>query len=133
MNTIIAPLHSVRRRQPQAASVAVSRQPHYDCQEADGVVRLTLYVPGIDAAGVEITTQGPDLTVTARKSRIVRVNGRALHLERNQRDYRLDLRLGRGLAYEDLHAELREGVLTLVVPKRTALSTHQLSRGRNAA
>jgi HSP20 family molecular chaperone IbpA len=34
----------------------VSRQPHYDCEEADGTVRLTLSVPGVDASGVKITT-----------------------------------------------------------------------------
>lgn len=133
MNTIIAPLNSLRSRRPEPATAAGFRQPHYDCEEAADAVRLTLYVPGVDAAGVEITTQGPDLTVTARKSQVVRVNWQALHLERAQRAYRLDLRLGRGLAYEDLHAELRDGVLTLVVPKRPALGARVSSRGRRAA
>lgn len=133
MNTIIAPLNSARSRRPEAASAVAFRQPHYDCQEADDAVRLTLYVPGVDAAGVEITTQGPDLTVTARKSQIVRVNWQALHLERAQRAYRLNLRLGRGLDYEDLQAELRDGVLTLVVPKRPALGARSSLRGRRAA
>ncbi len=69
----------------------------------------------------------------ARKSRIVRVNWRALHLERTQHDYRLDLRLGRGLACKYLHAALREGVLTLSVPKHTALPARWRSRGRGTA
>jgi HSP20 family molecular chaperone IbpA len=80
---------------------------------------------------VEITTQGTDLTVTARKSHFVRVNWQALHLENAQRDYRLKLRLGRGLAYEALHAELRDGVLTLLVPKKPSLTAtvHPRSSG----
>jgi HSP20 family molecular chaperone IbpA len=49
----------------------------------------------------------------------VRVNWQALHLEHAQRDYRLSLRLGRGLAYEHLEAEITQGVLTLRLPKRT--------------
>ncbi len=131
MNTIIAPLNSVRSRRPEAAPAVSFRQPHYDCTEVDDALRLAVYVPGVEASGVEITTQGTDLTVTARKSHFVRVNWQALHLENAQRDYRLNLRLGRGLAYESLHAELRDGVLTLLVPKKPSLTANAHPRGRS--
>jgi len=85
------------------------------------VVKLTVFVPGVEAAGVEITTRGPDLTVTARKAHFVRINWRALHLENAQRDYRLKLRLGNHLDYTSLTAELVDGVLTLLIPKRVAV------------
>lgn len=133
MNTIIAPLNSVRSRRPEPAPAAAFRQPHYDCTEVDDALRLAIYVPGVEASGVEITTLGPDLTVTARKSHVVRVNWQALHLERAQRDYRLKLRLGRGLAYEALHAELRDGVLTLLVPKKPSVPAAEHPRARRAA
>jgi HSP20 family molecular chaperone IbpA len=80
-------------------------------------VKLVVYVPGVAAAGIEIEARGPDLTVTARKAHYVRVNWEALHLERAQRDYQLRLRLGHGLDYAALQAELHEGVLTLSLPK----------------
>ena len=72
----------------------------------------------MDAAGVEITTRGPDLTVTARKTHFVRVNWQSLHLEGSQRDYQLRLRLGHGLDYAALQAEIQDGVLTLTLPKK---------------
>ena len=31
-------------------------------------MKLTVYVPGVEAAGVEIEVRGPDLVVTARKA-----------------------------------------------------------------
>jgi len=96
------------------------RQPSYDCREQPGAVHLTVYVPGVDSAGVEIESRGPDLLITARKSHFVRVNWQALHLETAQRDYQLRLRLGHGFDYPGLHAELHEGVLTVVLPKRSA-------------
>lgn len=118
MHTIIRPLKSASRsRRPEAVPDAF-RKPHFDCAESADVLTLTVYVPGVDAAGVEITTQGTDLTVTARKSHFVRVNWQSLHLEHAQRDYLLSLRLGRGLAYESLEAEIHQGVLTLRLPKR---------------
>jgi HSP20 family molecular chaperone IbpA len=120
MNTIIHPLKPSRStRNPEATvnSVAV-RKPHYDCQEHDDVLKVIVYVPGVDASGIEITTRGPDLLVTARKQHFVRVNFDALNLESVQRDYQLSLRLGRNLDYTALEAEILEGVLTLTLPKK---------------
>ncbi len=133
MNTIIHPLKSSRStRSPEATvnTVAV-RKPHYDCQDADDALKVIVYVPGVEAAGVEIATRGPDLLVTARKRHFVRVNFGALNLESVQRDYLLSLRLGRNLDYTALEAEIHEGVLTLTIPKKTpvAFPTHEpLSR-----
>lgn len=133
MNTIIHPLKPSRStRSPEATvNTVAARKPHYDCQEADDALKVVVYVPGVDAAGVEITTRGPDLLVTARKSHFVRVNFGSLNLESVQRDYLLSLRLGRNLDYPALQAEIFDGVLTLRIPKKTptAFPTHEaLSR-----
>jgi HSP20 family molecular chaperone IbpA len=131
MNTIIHPLKPSRStRSPEATSskTMAARKPHYDCQELDDALKVIVYVPGVDAAGVEITTRGPDLLVTARKSHFVRVNFNALNLESVQRDYLLSLRLGRNLDYTALYAEIHEGVLTLTIPKKdpAAVPTHEM-------
>jgi HSP20 family molecular chaperone IbpA len=81
-------------------------------------VTLTVYVPGVEAAGVEIEVRGPDVVVTARKVHFVRVNWQALHLESAQRDYQLRLRLGLGFNYASLQAEIQSGVLTILIPKK---------------
>ena len=121
MNTIIHPLTppSPGTRIPNATAKPVAaRKPHYDCREQGDAIKVVVYVPGVDASGVEITTRGPDLTVTARKTHFVRVNWQSLHLEGAQRDYQLRLRLGHGLDYSALQAEIRDGVLTLTLPKK---------------
>lgn len=134
MHTIIRPQKSASRsRRPEPGIPAAFRKPHFDCAESTESLTLTVYVPGVEAAGVEITTQGPDLTVTARKSHFVRVNWQALHLETAQRDYRLSLRLGRGLAYENLEAAIHQGVLTLRLPKRTPGVVESSLRHRRVA
>lgn len=126
MNTIIHPLKpAVRSRSPEAkAPASAPRKPHYDCQDIEDGLRVTVYVPGVEASGVEITTRGPDLLVTARKSHFVRVNFDALNLEGVQRDYLLSLRLGRGLDYTALKAEIAGGVLTLEIPKKHPARFH---------
>lgn len=114
---------------PSRASLDAFRQPAYDCQEHADVMKLTVYVPGVDASGVEIEGRGADLTVTAKKARFVRVNFSALHLESAQRDYRLRLRLGAGFDYAAMQAEISHGVLTITLPKRIReVDTHRLRR-----
>ena len=121
MHTIINTLPTnSRSKAPARASVDAFRQPAYDCQEHADAMKLVVYVPGVDASGVEIEGRGADLTVTAKKARFVRVNFNALHLEGAQRDYRLRLRLGTGFDYAAMEAEIAHGVLTVTLPKRTA-------------
>jgi HSP20 family protein len=130
MHTIIHPLRPARRaRSADVSSQQVElRKPSYDCREQADAVKLTVYVPGVEAAGVEIEARGPDLVVTARKAHFVRVNWQALHLEGAQRDYQLRLRLGHGVDYASLQAEIIHGVLTIVLPKRASLEDSPLAR-----
>ena len=122
-SNLIHTLPSNRRMAPAPVAPAASadsfRQPAYDSQDTPGSMKLTVYVPGVDAAGVEIEGHGADLTVTALKHHFVRTNFGAQHLERAQRDYRLRLRLGARLDFAHMQAEIADGVLTITVPKRS--------------
>ncbi len=123
MHTIINTLSSSRpSRFVEATSPSQFRKPSYDCREQPDAVKLVVYVPGVEGAGIEIEARGPDIIVTARKVHFVRVNWQALHLESAQRDYQLRLRLGHGLDYAALQAELHDGVLTLLLPKRVPVT-----------
>jgi HSP20 family molecular chaperone IbpA len=116
MHTIIHRLN--HSRFPSAEPRQAFRSPLYDCMDLSAALKLVIYVPGVDASGVDITTQGPDLFVTARKTHHVRANWQALHLESAQRDYQLKLRLGVSFDYAALQASVARGVLTIVVPKK---------------
>ena len=131
MHTINLPLPSPSRHRASGSVPADFRPPNYDCREQADALQLVVYVPGVTAAGVEIATRGPDLTVTARKAHIVRVNWQALHLERAQRDYQLRLRLGHGFDYANLEASIADGILTITLPKRP--SANPLARLQHAA
>ena len=109
---------SSRHRSAIEAPNAAFRQPNYDCRELPDAVTIVVYVPGVGASGVEIESHGPDLVITALKTRFVRVNWQALNLEGSQRDYRLRLRLGLGFDYSQMQAAISDGVLTLSLPKR---------------
>lgn len=134
MHTIIHHLNpSTRSQASDRASLATFRQPNYDCQEHPDTMKLVVYVPGVDAAGVEIEAHGSDLTVTAKKSHFVRVNWQSLHLETAQRDYQLRLRLGTGFDYTAMQAEIDHGVLRVTLPKRLSAPVRSSPRQRRVA
>ena len=118
MHTIINALSTVSRsRTADSAATAAYRQPSYDCRAHPDALKLVVYVPGVDAAGVDIEARGPDLFITARKTHFVRVNWTALHLEQAQRDYQLRLRVGTGFDFAGMRGEIHEGVLTVTLPR----------------
>lgn len=118
---------------PATKAVAEFRSPHYECLDLPQSLKLAVYVPGVDVNGVELTTQGTDLIVTARKAHHVRVNWQALHLETAQRDYQLKLRLGSGYDFDSLRAFIAKGVLTIVLPKRRPALAGLPARHRQVA
>ncbi|OHE78311.1 MAG: hypothetical protein A3G75_05145 [Verrucomicrobia bacterium RIFCSPLOWO2_12_FULL_64_8] len=122
MHTIIRSTPASRPK-PALASLDAYRRPNYDCREHANALNLVVYVPGVDPATIEIEVRSPDLIVTAPKRRVVRNNWRSLHLEGAQRDYQLRLRLGHGLNYAALQAELHNSMLHIMIPKKTSLAS----------
>ena len=102
---------------PNAEPTPSFRLPHFACTGLPQALELKVFVPDVDAAGVEIATHGPDLSIIARTSRHGSMNSPALQPAGAQRDYQLKLRLGFGYDFAGLRAELSGGVLTLHLPK----------------
>ncbi len=118
-NITLPPTSAAKSRLAEPVSASESfRTPHFDCETLPDALRLIVYVPGVQPSGVEIATRGPDLTVTARKTHVVRANWKSMHVEGVQRDYLLNLRLGRSLNFMALQADLHDGALTITIPKR---------------
>ncbi len=137
-SSISRPMHTIihrhqHQRFPAAKPATEFRSPHYECLDLPQSLKLAIYVPGVDAHGIEVTTQGADLVITARKAQHVRANWQALHLETAQRDYQLTLRLGTGYDFDSLRATLSKGVLTIVLPKRRPALADPPARQRQVA
>ncbi|HVU17104.1 MAG TPA: Hsp20 family protein [Candidatus Didemnitutus sp.] len=132
MNTIIPSLSSNAAVSSSESRPAI-RQPHFECSDLPQALKIVVLVPGVEASGIEIVTTGPDLVVNAHKTSVVRVNWQALHLEGVQRDYQLKLRLGHGFDFPELRADLRDGVLTVLVPKRASAWATMTNRQRRVA
>ena len=136
MNNTALPSPSALDKRWDSESVSVTdsfRTPQFECETLPDALKLVVYLPEIDINEVEITTRGADLSVKAVKRHHVRPNWQALHLEAAQRDYLLNLRLGRSLNLNALQAELRGDVLTITIPKMGAIVTDEATRASRLA
>ncbi len=128
-----SPTNSRAPRTAPGIGVECFRRPAYECKTQAGAMQLTVYLPGIDANGVDIEGAGTDLTVTARKPHFVRENFASLHLEQAQRDYRLRLRVGTCFDYAAMEAEISQGILKVTLPRRRLRAAVARSRGELVA
>jgi len=78
------------------------------------VVRFDL--PGIDPESLEVSAENQTLTVRAERTRHDPDDATYLVSERPSGGYSRQLVLGDGLAVENIKAEYRDGVLSLMIP-----------------
>jgi HSP20 family molecular chaperone IbpA len=100
--------------------------PRYQIRENTDAFVITAHVPGVERSSVETTVEGEHLTVVARRSNPVPAEWTALHRESSQADYQLVLELDHRVNREGVQAELRQGVLTLTVPKAEKVKPRQI-------
>src|SRR5262245_3462826 len=82
---------------------------------AEGYV-LEAEMPGVNKAGLEITVDANELTITGRRN-AVPVSGEVLFRERNTAPYRRAFVLDPAIDTTRISASLEKGVLTLTLPK----------------
>jgi len=77
---------------------------------------LQAEMPGVGKDGLEITLEGPEITITGRR-RPDAVSGEALFRERNTADYRRVFELDPAIDAAKVSAKIEQGVLTVTLPK----------------
>jgi HSP20 family protein len=81
----------------------------------DGYV-LEAEMPGVSKAGLEITVEGTEITITGHRQ-VEPLPGEALFRESNNADYRRVFELDPAIDTSKVSARMEQGVLTLTLPK----------------
>jgi HSP20 family protein len=113
-------MNAVAEREKRNGSAAESQRswvaPEVNIYEtADGYV-LEAEMPGVTKDGLEITLEGNTLTFVGRRQDEV-VKGTVLYRESEPTDYRRVFELDPAIDTGKISAEMRQGVLTLTLPK----------------
>jgi HSP20 family protein len=94
--------------------------PHYEIKESDDALGLEVYLPGVTRDDLDLSVEGRELTLSARRSWQKPEDWTPVWTETGATVYRLHLMLPEGLEDDKIHAELKDGVLRLTLPKGEA-------------
>lgn len=88
----------------------------YDVHRFEDRVEVRMDLPGVDPAGIDITVEGRDLTISGRREGPDAGDATVVAAGRRHGTFERRLHLGRALSGDGITAECHNGVLTLVVP-----------------
>lgn len=92
--------------------------PDVDVTETDDELRITAELPGMEQKDVEIELSGNQLTVRGEKKEEREETRKDYHIsERRYGSFRRSLQLPDTVDAEKIDAEMKNGVLTVVLPK----------------
>jgi HSP20 family protein len=99
--------------------VPAAFMPSFDVKETPDAYQFKADIPGILEADLEISLEGTRLTVAGKREEEAGKEGDRIHLsERTHGNFSRTFTLPEDVDGEKVVAELRNGVLTLMVPKR---------------
>jgi HSP20 family protein len=84
-------------------------------ENGDGYL-LQVEMPGVNKEGLEIATEGNELTITGRRS-LPTINGTVLHHESRHENFRRTFELDPSIDTEKISARIEQGLLTVTLPK----------------
>ena len=113
-------------QQPTTSTTNRTVVPRYNVKETEDAFVLTASLPGVSATTLETTVDGDTLTVLGRRAFTAPADWTTLYRETSQTDYRLVLDLDRRINRDTVRAELKQGILTLTLPKAEAVKPRRI-------
>ena len=111
-----------------SGSPSMAFMPSFDVKETPDAYQFKADLPGILEAEMEISLEGTRLTVAGKREEEVLKDGERIHLaERSHGQFSRTFTLPEDVEGEKVVAELRNGVLTLMVPKRPEVRPRKIN------
>jgi len=129
-NSLIPSLNRVNVRQDQPESAKSGGpvvQPAYDVKETAEAYGLTVYLPGVAKDGLELTVGDGTFTVRGSRGWKQPEGWTALYRESTVADFELVLTHDNTIDADKVHAELKEGVLRVSLPKTEAVKPRKIA------
>lgn len=104
-------------RDQESTSSGTNFLPVADIFETPEALRVVLEMPGIDKNNVEVSVENNLLTIIGRIDFANYEGLQPLYTEYNIGHYNRSFRLSNEIEQESIKAELKDGVITLVLPK----------------
>jgi HSP20 family molecular chaperone IbpA len=100
--------------------------PVSDIFETDQALTVTLEMPGVSRDSIEVRTENDVLTIEGRVDYSKYEGLQPLYIEYNVGDYIRSFQISREIDQAKISAELKDGVITLVLPKSEKAKPRQI-------
>lgn len=129
----IVPRLSRSLARPQNTGDAVATQPEltvkpaYEITENKEAWGLTAHLPGVTKEGLELTAEEGRITIRGRRAWTKPEGWTAVYRESVDAPYELVLEHDNTVDADKIHAELKEGVLRVSLPKAEAVKPRKIT------
>ncbi len=121
-------LPSTRRAEANTgAPAAPTITPRYEIKENTDAFGLEVWLPGVAKDGLELTIHEGELTIVGRRTWKKPEAWTQLYRETPLADFNLTLAHDNTFDAEKVHAELRDGVLRVTLPKAEAIKPRKIA------
>lgn len=110
-----------------AADVGPTVRPFYEVKETEEAFGLTVHLPGVAKEGLEITAEDTTLRIIGRRAWKRPEGWASLYRESSDAAFELVLSHENAVDLDKIHAELRDGVLRLSLPKAEAVKPRKIA------
>lgn len=130
--SLLTTLASSLSRAPKTAPVrshdlGPTMKPAYDLVETAEGFALTVYLPGVDHAGIDIQADAENLTITGRRAWKQPEGWTVLYRESDDAAFELVLSHDNVVDIDKIQAELRDGVLRVALAKVEAIKPRKIA------
>ena len=129
LNSIIPSLsrHPATQNGEAPASVNRTVKPAYEVKETPDAFGLTVYLPGVNKDGLDVTAEEGQLRIVGRRAWKQPEGWTALYRESTDAAFELVLAHDNAIDADKVAAELRDGVLRVSLPKHEALKPRKIT------
>jgi len=115
------------RRGPRDENSEPTVKPLYEIKETAEAWGLQAYLPGVDKDGLEITAEENLLTIRGRRGWKQPSGWTTLYRESDDLPFELVFRHDNSIDVEKIHAELKDGVLRVSLPKAASIKPRKIA------
>jgi HSP20 family protein len=129
-NQIVPRLSRKLARQADVAPASepeFSVKPAYEIKETDEAWGLTVHLPGVVKEGLELSAEEGLITIRGRRHWRQPEDWTALYRESVDAPYELNLEHDNTVNTDSIHAELKDGVLRVSLPKAEAIKPRKIA------
>jgi HSP20 family molecular chaperone IbpA len=116
-----------QRKDGRARTNEPTVKPIYEVKETDEVWGLQVHLPGVGKDGLELSAEEGLITIRGRRNWKAPAGWTALYRESADAPYELVLSHDNTIDVEKIHAELKDGVLRVSLPKAEAVKPRKIA------